>query len=97
MPLVEALMRGVPVIASDIPVFREVGGAAALYFPALDSRALAAELWRALEGLPPPAAPTVVTWRESAARLAALVKGDLYQIDEDALARRLSRSCDGTN
>jgi glycosyltransferase involved in cell wall biosynthesis len=97
MPLVEALMRGVPVIASDIPVFREVGGVTALYFPALDSRALAVALLRALEGLPPPAAPTVVTWRESAARLAALVKGDLYQIDEDALARRLSRSCDGTN
>ena len=30
MPLIEANMYGVPVVASDIPVFREVAGNAAL-------------------------------------------------------------------
>ncbi len=32
LPLIEAMSCGVPFIASDIPVFREVGGDAALYF-----------------------------------------------------------------
>ena len=31
LPLVEAMALGTPVIASDIPIFREVGGDAALY------------------------------------------------------------------
>ncbi|MET0240244.1 MAG: glycosyltransferase [Sphingobium sp.] len=33
LPLVEAAHNGMPVLARDIPVFREVGGAAAAYFP----------------------------------------------------------------
>ena len=41
LPVIEALARGVPVIASDIPVFREVAGTAALYYPQQDSEALA--------------------------------------------------------
>ena len=32
-PLVEAMATGTPVLASDIPTFREVAGDAALYFP----------------------------------------------------------------
>jgi len=37
----EALMAGLPVIASDLPVMREVCGEAAAYFPAGDAPALA--------------------------------------------------------
>lgn len=33
LPLVEAARNGMPVLARDIPVFREVGGSAAAYFP----------------------------------------------------------------
>ena len=36
LPLVEALALGTPIIASDIPVFREVGRAAAIYKHPLD-------------------------------------------------------------
>ncbi len=36
LPVVEALACGAPVLASDIPVLREVGGGAALYCPAGD-------------------------------------------------------------
>lgn len=36
MPLVEALMLGVPVIASDLPVFREIAGAIPHYLDPLD-------------------------------------------------------------
>ena len=36
MPLVEALMLGVPVIASDLPVFREIAGDIPCYLDPLD-------------------------------------------------------------
>jgi glycosyltransferase involved in cell wall biosynthesis len=36
MPLVEALSRGVPVIASDLPVFREIAGDVPDYLDPLD-------------------------------------------------------------
>ena len=40
LPIVESLSRGCPVLASDLPVHREVGGAYAAYFPANDAGAL---------------------------------------------------------
>jgi glycosyltransferase involved in cell wall biosynthesis len=39
LPLVEALGNGVPVIASDLPVFRELGGDIPLYLDPLDAGA----------------------------------------------------------
>ena len=39
LPLVEALGAGVPVIASDLPVFREIGGSIPTFVPASDARA----------------------------------------------------------
>jgi glycosyltransferase involved in cell wall biosynthesis len=39
LPLVEALRMGVPVIASDLPVFREIGGDIPLYLDPLDASA----------------------------------------------------------
>jgi glycosyltransferase involved in cell wall biosynthesis len=47
LPLIEALGRGVPVAASGIPVLREVGRDAALWFDAERPDAIAAA-WRAL-------------------------------------------------
>jgi len=40
LPIVEALACGLPVLASDIPVHREVGGAAVEYFPLGDAELL---------------------------------------------------------
>jgi glycosyltransferase involved in cell wall biosynthesis len=48
LPLVEAMSRGVPVVCSDIPIFHEVGGEAALYFKP-DSPAQFAGQVKALE------------------------------------------------
>lgn len=40
LPLVEAMQRGLPVMASDIPVFREIGGESMVYFDLEQPRTL---------------------------------------------------------
>lgn len=52
-PVVEALQMGVPVICSDIPVFRELAGDAVTYLPA-DRPEIWAETIAAFDKLPPP-------------------------------------------
>lgn len=41
LPLVEAMQRGLPAMASDIPVFREIGGEFMAYFDLADPQSLA--------------------------------------------------------
>jgi glycosyltransferase involved in cell wall biosynthesis len=51
LPLIEAARHGLPIVARDIPIFREVAGAHAMYFSGLDPVALAEVLlqWMHLE------------------------------------------------
>ncbi len=44
MTILESMARGTPVIATDIPVFREVGGFAAEYFTSGDTDTLASQI-----------------------------------------------------
>lgn len=67
LPLVEAMSVGTPVIATDMPIFREVGGDAISYVDPQDPRAFA----RAVEELAAPA-----TW--GAASAAGLERAKTY-------------------
>ncbi len=45
-PLLEAMLAGAPILAADIPVFRELAEGVALFFPPRDAAALAREIDR---------------------------------------------------
>jgi glycosyltransferase involved in cell wall biosynthesis len=49
LPILEAMRRGTPVACSDLPVFREVAGEAALYFDPHDPAAIAAATLRLVD------------------------------------------------
>jgi len=44
IPLVEAMSRGIPVVVSNIEIFREIGGAAAIYFDQNDASDFVAKI-----------------------------------------------------
>jgi len=82
IPLIEGEAAGVPLVLSDIPLFHEVGGDAALYFDHRDSAAFAAavlsleapEEWhRRSEASRERSAD--FSWDESARRLLSLLSG----------------------
>jgi glycosyltransferase involved in cell wall biosynthesis len=82
IPLVEAMGHGTPVVVSDIPVFREIGGEAASFAPAQDARAFAdavtaledAEEWRR-RSLASRTQAETFSWEASARALAELATG----------------------
>ena len=93
-PLLEAMASGVPVVAADIPVFRELGADAALYADPLSEDALA-DAMRAVLDDPSLAAGLVerghervghFTWGRAAERLASLF-ADVLQKREAAAVR----------
>ncbi|HEY0061828.1 MAG TPA: glycosyltransferase [Telluria sp.] len=74
LPLIEAAQHGLPLIARDLPVFREVSGEHAFYFQGDDAASLAASLTEWLTLLDANQAPSSqgmpwLTWRESADQL----------------------------
>ncbi len=77
LPLIEAARQGLPIVARDLAVFREVCGAGAHYFSGGSAELAAAlrhwlQLWQ--RGLAPaPAAVTALDWAASRAQLLRLV------------------------
>lgn len=76
LPLVEAAAHGCPVLASDIPVFREVAGDSAEYFASGDVDALVEALARPVGGSP---SVRMATWADCAAALRALFRAPRWR------------------
>ena len=81
LPVVEAAREGLPILARDLPVFREVAGDGADYFHADDGASLAAavQAWmqrHARDDVADPARVARHGWRESAAALARELLAD---------------------
>lgn len=81
LPLIEAAQHDLPVIARDIPVFREVGGGQAFYFQAADGAALARALqhWLRLDAdgrAPGSAGMPFLTWSQSARQVVRAIVPD---------------------
>ncbi|MDE2463146.1 MAG: glycosyltransferase [Alphaproteobacteria bacterium] len=83
LPLIEAAQHELPIIARDIPVFREVAGDCAYYFSGRDARGLAeaAKHWLHLRAecrVPGSASMPWLTWKQSTARLLDIVLNDQW-------------------
>ncbi len=79
LPLIEAAQHGLPIIARDLPVFREVAGQHATFFasPAPADLAVALREWFVLDRdgkAPPSEGMQWLTWAESAAELMQVVE-----------------------
>jgi glycosyltransferase involved in cell wall biosynthesis len=79
LPLVEAAQRGLPVIARDLPVFREIAGGHAFYFRDDSPQGLGTAIreWLALKAQgthPRTQGMPWCTWQESAARVRRLLE-----------------------
>lgn len=92
MPLVEAAHHGVEAIASDIPVFHEIGGDQARYFALLDADDLARVVRETLASPVRPSPPATIGWRQASATVAKMIMDDAYQIDETQLRQRVKQS-----
>ncbi|WP_240674385.1 glycosyltransferase family 4 protein [Burkholderia stabilis] len=79
LPLVEAARYGLPVLARNLPVFREIAGSHVEYFDAATATAFANELAGWVEKVRAGTAPDSrrirpLTWGESAARFSELIR-----------------------
>lgn len=81
LPMLEAMVTGTPVLASDVPVLREVGGNAAVYAPPTDPGRWAAALQR------------LRTDHELRDRLVGNGTARAAEFTWAAVARRLVRAC----
>ena len=73
LPLIEASRLGAPIIASDLPVFREIAGEALTYFSVGEPAALADALAHCLAVQPAPAQIPQRDWSHAMRALAACV------------------------
>ena len=102
LPLIEAARHGIPVIARDIPVFREVAGPSAFYFTGETGAQLAVALaeWQQLHssGMAPPSTGMHwLTWQQSTEQLKLALVGRNYPrrqllVDISELAQRDART-----
>ncbi len=87
LPCVEAASKGCPVIASDIPVFREIGGDEFAYFELCNSESLAARISEALESDKKSPAIPILSWKGSAQKTIQMIRDNSYQYSADHFGR----------
>ena len=77
LPLVEAAYFGVPILCSDIPIFREVAQGYADYFKVMDEDDLAAKLsaWMDASEHPDSRRIRIYTWKEAAGEILEILEG----------------------
>jgi glycosyltransferase involved in cell wall biosynthesis len=98
LPLIEAAQHGLPILARDIPVFREVAGDHACYFEGSSAEALAERIegWlaaREAKKLPDSRNMPWLTWEQSAQSLRhVILEGNWYTAWELAASRPSSRA-----
>ncbi|PZW45976.1 glycosyltransferase involved in cell wall biosynthesis [Humitalea rosea] len=83
LPIIEAALASLPVLARDLPVFREVAGENASYFSGTDAKPLADAVaaWMQAGFTPPSDGIRPLSWDESFDQLcAAVVEGRWYRI-----------------
>ncbi len=71
LPIIEASAHGAPIIASDLMVFREVGGDQVTYFPVASPQGLAEVMTDALAHRPAPVNVPVPDWADAMRALIA--------------------------
>ena len=86
LPLIEAARYGLPIVARDIPVFREVAGEHAFYFQgtAAESLKQAIGSWSELYDhgeAPPSSGLQWLTWAESAKRFVDCIVGQEFYLE----------------
>jgi glycosyltransferase involved in cell wall biosynthesis len=84
LPLVEAAMHGLPILARDIPVFREVGGKYASYFEGFAPRdlAMAVKDWLTVKAkgkVPQSTSMPWLTWAQSTRGMLDVLLHDKWQ------------------
>nr|WP_321986247.1 glycosyltransferase family 1 protein [uncultured Lichenicoccus sp.] len=85
LPLIEAAQHGLPILARDLPVFREVAGDHATYFSAPDAQALATSIQQWLAALARQehhgsSNMPWLSWRQSASQLVDVVVDGHWQM-----------------
>ncbi|CAN7245874.1 glycosyltransferase family 4 protein [Trinickia sp. LjRoot230] len=91
LPLIEAAQKGLPIIARDIPVFREVAGDHALYFDGEGAEVLTdcVREWLRLRDagtIPASSGMRWLTWEQSALRLSNVILGNAWYANWGAVA-----------
>lgn len=98
LPLVEAMQRGLPAMASDIPVFREIGGDSMAYFGLSEPESLC-RLVRRFEASGQFPAPlsldnwSWLSWRDSAMQLIGRVQGQTKRQQATRAGTKANADC----